>query len=107
MAFYWLGEAIKEAEKLEDNEIVTEGEPVKPEVFKSPTIIGSEEQISYITSQLNLFSKQIDQYKREFQLPPQVEYNLNRGYDNLKESIFNMTIAKTYYDQTQRSNGGR
>lgn len=109
MAFYWLAESVREMENLDRSTdmIIEDALQQKIEKYHSPSIIGSEEQMAYITSQLLDFNRQIQEFKESTLLPPQVQHKIDRGADNLMEGVFNMKLAKTYYEQLQGRGRGQ
>ena len=105
MAYYWWIEACTDLTELQKNpsDIIDESPPeTKPTPpTQAPSLISSEEQLTYINSELVDIKNQIIQLRKDNIFPQPVDYKLERGADQIMESIFNMKLAKFYYEQLQ------
>lgn len=102
LTWYWWKSADTELNEQNKDDIVQQAEQVQELQLKSPTLISSTEQMEYMISQMELLSKGVQEYMATTSLPPSVQYKVERGYDRLMESLFNIQTAKSHHVELNR-----
>lgn len=107
MAFSWLKEAIDTwRATAEPGDIETEGgtmDRMRESAMRAPSILNSMEQLKYIENNLLDLHRQLHYLEDKEFYPPMVRYKLDRTADHLMEGVFNIRIAKHYYEQINGS----
>lgn len=101
MAAKWLDTATKEQESIEEStETIRQKANLKvvPVNLRPPTLLGSLDTFEYLDKELKRLNSDLHYFK-EVQASPLVKYKLDRTYDRLIESQFNIELAKFYFDQ--------
>jgi hypothetical protein len=97
LAIYWFKTAERELEAVQTSETLST-EEVQSFNSKAPTLLGTVDYFNYINTKLGEVNKELWQYKESTEFPPQVKYQLDRGYDKLMDSKFNIQLAEMYYE---------
>lgn len=103
LSVYWFKEAEKELDKarIVEESLTSVDEEVQRNT-KAPTLLGANDFFNYLSSKLIKLSMEVNYYKETHTLPPNVVYNLERGYDKLMETKFNLQIGEMYYGELTR-----
>ena len=98
LAGYWWGIASKD---LNNQMVGTEigGETEEEIKIIVPTMLGAGEQLNYLSKNLGEVTKSTADYLNSVELPPQVKYNVEQGYNKLMEAMFNIDISTKFYEQ--------
>lgn len=103
MAFYWLKSAMHELlNPPEGGEFIDQAVPKERSgIIKPPTLLGVNDKLNYMSDQLTQLSIELKSYLTTNNLPTEVLYKSERGYDGLVEAFFSTEIAKAHYQLMQ------
>ncbi len=100
LCFYWWREAADELSKIQNSIVLSETEATgTTDNLTLPTLIGTEDQLQFLETNLKQLTTNCIQYLDDNLLPQQVQHKVIQGYNKVMDAYFSTKISAMYYEQ--------